>query len=227
MSVIGVVLAAGRGARLTPHVPAYHKPLLTVNGRTIVAQAVENLVNNVPDIDEIVVVVSPSNAHQIVQVTTHITPNIQYVIQPEAGGPGDALSRALHRAAPHDEVIVVMGDNVLGEHDVENVFTEHRGGGITVGISSMPVESAVRFARLDGSARWVEGPRSVAEEDMVQAATHQTVWLGPIRLLAGAWFDHRDKCRVGDEVKIAPLFRHEPVTIVACNSYDVGDPGAV
>ena len=221
---IGVVLAGGRGARLSPHIPPFMKPLLTANGRTIVGQAVEKIA---PLVDIVVVVVAPTNAEQVVHVTHHLSDKIHYVIQPDATSPGDALDRALELAQRDDRVLLVMGDNVLGPDDVETVVAKSLSSvGAVIGTAVLPFGPSERFTRLDGSARWTEGVYTPDEKALAESASHQRVWLGPIAFVAKDWFENRDRCYVGDEMKISPFFSMIPTVIVDCFTTDVGEVGA-
>ena len=100
----GIVLAAGQGERMKSRIP---KPLHPVCGKEMIRYPVDLL--NSLDIHQIVVVVSPANKDAVMGI---LGGEIQYVIQPEASGTGDALRRASHLLEGKAEHLLVQGADV-------------------------------------------------------------------------------------------------------------------
>lgn len=210
----GIILAAGEGARLGDTVPPFHKPLIVVNGKTLVGAAVDALQSRMT---HITVVVSPTNAAAICSVTNGRVH--QYIVQPEPIGPGDALRRALV-TMPGETAVVVMGDNTVTAEDIDAVMDCH--GANVVGGRMIQYPEALRFTRYFADMKvWHEGPkRSDEHYDRMSSAF---VWLGPIRIdvdeYFAAWKDTHT-------AKIAPAFNymaHRPVPVsVQCE--DIGIP---
>lgn len=210
----GIILAAGEGARLGDTVPPFHKPLIVVNGRTLVgaaAGALQSLVTSVT------VVVSPANASAICHVTNGYVD--QYIVQPEPIGPGDALRRALV-TMPGETAIVLMGDNTVTPHDI--VAVRDHDGVNTIGGQRMGYPEALRFTRyFSDKNEWYEGPQR--DDEHYTRVSSTFVWLGPVKInvdqFMAAWRDART-------LKIGPAFNHmthRPVPVpVQCE--DIGVP---
>ena len=99
----GVVLAAGQGQRMVSRKP---KPLHQVCGKELIRYPVELLQEL--DIGRILLVVSPVNAGLIHDL---LGDDVDYVIQPNPQGTGDAASMAV-AALPEDvEHLVVLGSD--------------------------------------------------------------------------------------------------------------------
>ncbi len=100
----GLVLAAGRGARLRPLTDLTPKPLLEVAGRTLLDRALERVGALVPlDPDHVAV-----NAHWLAdQVVTHVGDRAHVSVeQPEALGTAGALGQLREWLAGRDVLIV-------------------------------------------------------------------------------------------------------------------------
>lgn len=210
---VGIILAAGKGSRLHDVIPPYFKPLLVVEKKTMVAAAVDALQKHV---DEVVIVVAPENAKPIADVVGDSAD--LYVVQPQAIGPGDALRRATLHLNDSDSIVVVMGDNIVRESDIESIV-QREDQNVVCGCykNSPDSERYTRF--VSETKRWVEGPYSTYEN----TDTHSFVWLGPIKLNVGDWRTAR--VAAGDmRNQIGPLFNLLPNEAVRsmCEAHDIG-----
>lgn len=210
-----IILAAGAGTRLKGFVPPYHKPLLVVNGRTLVSGAVQAVRGFV---DEIVVVVAPQNADPIVHVVHALGANVRYVIQPEADGPAKALELGLHGLKVTDQAIVIMGDNTVSRHDVEEIVARFPDSNVVCG-RYLDYPEAARFTRVLADLTWYEGPPKPGH-DLTKAVF---VWLGPIKITVADWVaTPRDSHN-----RIGPRFAHMQTEIFEVDCNDIGVPEAL
>jgi choline kinase len=205
----GLILAAGEGTRLASIAAPFHKPLMVVNGRSIVSAAVDELKK--VDAYDVTVVVAPQNASAVCHVTDGRVDN--YVVQPKAISPVDAVDRAMRLYSPHDEIILLMGDNIFGEHDVPRVA--HSATHAAVGGRVMPKLDAQRFTRQLEDGTWVEG-----EDDRGNA--QMRVWLGPVMFTAEQW----EFARRHEGTSIGRMFNYmqDSLTFVETTSSDLGLP---
>lgn len=205
-------------------IPPFFKPLLLVNGSTLVASAVRAL-REVEGVDTVIVVTAPSNTEQIVHVTEGMVDH--YVVQPRPDGPGDALERAMALGASADTFLVLMGDNTFGEHDVQNVYDE--ASDAAVGVRPISRPSSERFARITAHGEWVEGKYTADELREPLGTSDDPVWLGPLKLKKKQWMSNEllVKVRTTTEVKIAPIFNGIKPIAVHCDAADIGTPEAL
>lgn len=216
-----VILAGGRGSRLGDLVPEFYKPLVKVNGKALVVQAVEHACSAVDG--KIVIVVAPQNAVAIDQAVPRGA-RISMVVQREANGPGEALLRGLE-AVVADTAMVLLADNLMTRQDVLAVADP---GVTAVAVREVPLAEAERFTRVmeDGTTREAE----ILREDEIQYDT-ALVWVGPLvvetqkarDVLAAAG-------KAGGEYKIGPWIPSiapdfELVHVESC--WDVGVPDAL
>ena len=102
----GVVLAAGQGKRMKSRLP---KALHRVCGKELVRYPVDLLHES--GIERVVVVVSPSNQEQVRSV---LADTVEYVVQPQPLGTGDALgccAQLLGNGGERDHHLLVMGSD--------------------------------------------------------------------------------------------------------------------
>lgn len=166
-----VILAAGRGERLRDLAPAFHKPLLPIDGTPLVCRAVDLAYR--AGVEWPVVVVAPQNAEIISSVLGPNRPVVM-IVQRQEGvpqGPGHALMVGLQahtRPASSERVLVLLADNVTQPSDVTNV-AQHK---TAVGVKSIPRGDAGRFTRYE-DGRWVEKVPVFPRGDDVLC------WVGP------------------------------------------------
>jgi NDP-sugar pyrophosphorylase family protein len=89
-----VILAAGKGTRLHPITLKRSKAMLPILGKPIIERIMENIAAN--GVDEFIVVTSPEDneIRQHFQGVSKLAAYVQFVIQPERKGAGDALRYA-------------------------------------------------------------------------------------------------------------------------------------
>lgn len=207
-----VILAAGKGERLFGHVPAYHKPLLIVNGRSLVMGAIESVTEIVDG--NIVVVVAPENAHPIVSLMRDSGWNENYriIIQPMANGPGRALALA-SEICYSDRIVILCGDNVVRSEDVKLMSDGY--SGLVAGIRLLEDADIARsFTLFSPEGEAIEKPADA--EYLRWPDGSFRVWLGPL-CVSKKWLGEQDKLEL-----IGP--RLSNATLVEVDSYDIGIP---
>lgn len=215
-----VILAAGRGERVQDIAPAFHKPLLPIDGTPLVCRAVDLALE--AGVHTPVVVVAPSNAEAISGALGDR--QSQLIIQREPRGPGHALMIGLSvHPRPHcvsDRVLVLLSDNVVSNADVNAVSA------CTTAIGTKKIErrEAHRFTRFENN-EWVE-KKSIGKLDGLPFEC----WVGPLVV----WRSNTVRalqlvCREFDgdgEVLIGPYLRSfmhiGSHTLVPVSSFDVG-----
>ena len=209
-----IILAAGAGTRLKGFVPPYHKPLLIVNGKSLVSAAVQAVRDIV---DDIVVVVAPQNAEPIVHVVHALGASVRYVIQPEANGPAEALDLGLEGLRLPDQAIVLMGDNTVNRTDIEEIVAQYADDNVICG-RYMGYPEATRFTRVLADDTWHEGPPR-PDHDLTRDVF---VWLGPIKINVGDWFATPNKKNL-----IGPRFNYMNTQLFEVDCSDIGVPEAL
>lgn len=219
MKTDAVILAAGRGERLSDNGIAapYLKPLLPVNGRPLVRNAVQvahQATSRTP-----VVVVAPENALPIAQVLHGLPATL--VVQRAATGPGDALLLAMQLVTA-DNVLVLMSDNVLSAVDVQRVLAPgvHRA---SVGVRSIAAPEAERFTYRVPTPFpcWVE---KVPVDATTTVVDDVVCWVGPLVLPSNAV---RAVLKSGHGSLGPPLlnaFTDAELRCVPVDTVDVGTP---
>jgi molybdopterin-guanine dinucleotide biosynthesis protein A len=164
--VDAVVLAAGRGRRVESIAGPYGKPLVKVDGVSLVRRAV--LLAREARAERIVVVVAPENSIGIVREVEDVD-EVFFVLQPSPRGPGHALLYGIASCKSKDDrVLVLLGDNLSTSEDVRRVV--HNGA---IGVRMLNVEDAQRYTFLDDDNVWREKVRPHTEKLFVLC------WIGP------------------------------------------------
>lgn len=236
-----VILAAGRGQRLNGIVAPYHKPLLVVNGRSMISSAISNAYDaaRLTPRDRIIVVVAAENALPLAQVI-EAHPYAKYVdmvVQSKNGmpGPGGALHQGLKLVAS-ENVLVLMADNVTSLEDVMRVTTRVSTVNINVvGVTLIPIEAVERFTRYQPTTDlWVEKiPVSPDDESGDDERGMSTAWVGPLCLnsaeITNALDVHASLADDShDEIPIGPLLNElQNVAMVNVSTIDIGIPEAL
>ncbi len=145
----GVILAAGAGERMRSRLS---KTLHTVCGKEMIRYPVELL--RQLGIDRVVVATSPANNPDVRGL---LGDSVEYAVQPEPQGTGDALSQARGALANRVEhLLVLYGDTPLVRYDtVKQMTTSHLNHGAVMSmlVGSVPaVKDLGRVAR-DESGR--------------------------------------------------------------------------
>jgi glucose-1-phosphate thymidylyltransferase len=130
----GVILAGGTGSRLYPLTRVTNKHLLPVYDKPMVFYPIEALV--AAGIDEIMVVTGGNHAGEFLTLLgnghSFGLSRLQFSYQERAGGIAEALGLC-EKFVEGDKVIVMLGDNILGEvitSYVENFRRQERGARI-------------------------------------------------------------------------------------------------
>ncbi|MDQ3812284.1 MAG: sugar phosphate nucleotidyltransferase [Chloroflexota bacterium] len=112
----GVILAGGTGSRLHPLTRVTNKHLLPVYDRPMIFYPIETLVE--AGIDEVMVVTGGNHAGEFLPLLGNGTEfglrRLQFSYQAQAGGIAEALGLC-ESFADGDKVVVMLGDNILGE----------------------------------------------------------------------------------------------------------------
>lgn len=142
-----VVLAAGKGTRLEPLTDEKPKPLVEVDGRPILEDVFDNLIEI--GVDEFVVVVGYMKEKIIERYEDEYRDvPITYAHQREQKG----LAHALLQAEPHinDDFVVMLGDNVFRANleDVVRRQREDRADAALL-VEEVPIEDASRYGVCD------------------------------------------------------------------------------
>ena len=192
-SVVGVILAAGRGSRMHSRTP---KPLHRAAGKELIRFPVELL--DACGVERIVAVVSPDNAPA---VSALLGNRVAYAVQPEPRGTADALACALDTldtldaldAAP-PTIVVLAGDTPLVRAEsVRQLLAEHQAvAGRRMTILSATDVFAPDLGRIERASVTSDG-RVGAVSAIVEASDRPGPGLAPAEVntgvycLDGAW----------------------------------------
>lgn len=224
----GVVLAAGAGTRLRGVMPPFFKPLMTVDGKSLIVSAVAASRDN--GAARTFVVVAPGNADPICAVLDDAgllnTHHVTFIVQPRPAGPADAVERVI-RFVKSDYTLLLMADNVFSAGDIEHTL-QHAPDkdGVTIGTGLVEREQAHSFTRVNEHGDCFEGPiKDVSRET---AGGSWQVWLGPVLADTNRLHDILTKkmgVTIDGEAKLGPLFNdfRGGVKTVPCHTHDVGD----
>jgi glucose-1-phosphate thymidylyltransferase len=128
----GVILAGGTGSRLHPLTRITNKHLLPVYDKPMIFHPIETLVQ--AGIEELMVVTGGNHAGEFLPLLGNGSEfglkRLQFSYQSRAGGIAEALGLC-ERFVDGDKIIVMLGDNILGESIgpyVANFETQTSGG---------------------------------------------------------------------------------------------------
>lgn len=145
----GVILAAGAGARMKSRLP---KALHPVCGKKMIRYPVDLL--RQLGIDKIAVVVSPENSRD---VRTLLGDTVEYAVQSEPLGTGDALLQARESlAGKADNLLVLYGDTPLVTYGtVEQMTAAHLESGVVMSmvVGTVPAVNDLGRVVRDQSGR--------------------------------------------------------------------------
>lgn len=212
-----VILAAGRGERVKDLVPAFHKPLLPIDGVPLVCRAVDLAL--AVGVHQPIVVVAPSNAESIAGALEDRRATL--IIQREPLGPGDALLIGL-QVRPEvaaDRVLVLLSDNVMTKADIDAVMAFDT----AIGVKKIERYDAGRFTRFENN-EW----REKVPIDTVNGPPFDC-WVGPFvcwRTNTTKKLQHERRKFPSGELLIGPFLRDfmklGSHTLVNVSSFDVG-----
>lgn len=217
-----VILAGGKGSRLDGVMPPYWKPLMPVNAVPLINRIIGQV--EAQDIIRTFIVVAPENALQISQVIPP-TSHAILVVQRFATGPGDALSLALS-LSQENEALVVMGDNLMPDTDVQAVCAARKASSFVIGTGTVETASeAARFTRIYDEGRIIEEGPNVSWP----GRSPFTVWCGPLILPVDDALEAIRRTEDVGEKKIGTHLQyveHQPV-LVPCSAVDIGTPASL
>jgi molybdopterin-guanine dinucleotide biosynthesis protein A len=223
--VDAVILAAGRRRRVESITGPYGKPLIKVDGVSLVRRAV--LLAREVRAERIVVVVAPQNAAVIIREVEDV-PYVNFVLQPSPRGPGHALLYGIASCNSEDDrVLVLLGDNLSTNDDVQRVVdNEH---GTAIGVRMLNVEDAQRYTFLDYDNVWREKEPPRTDQLLVPC------WIGPFVGCIGNIYAELNNLAYflepGQELPIGPYLNRfmwgGRTRTVLVGSRDLGTPEAL
>lgn len=179
-----VVLAAGDGQRLAGVMPAGLKPLLVVNGESMIVHVTKRVLEADPFF--ITYVVSPTNAGPIIDVLHAALPDtrakLRFIVQPKATGPTDALALGVALVSSSN-FVMACADNIIPE----GLVREMSKVGVQPRVPLVPVahigkEEGVRYTRVWTNQRrfyYTDSYASMSEWDDTE---YIGAWIGPLVL---------------------------------------------
>jgi len=197
-----VILAAGRNQRLQHIIPPYHKPFIVIDGKSVLARAVDWADRSYGHVNRVIVVCAPENAAQVSHV---VNGRAMLTVQSVPRGPGDALWHGLQLVRT-PQVLVLMGDNVTSDADMMKFFSAAAWkieGSPKIGIQT--TQDRVRAAAFTVwnhvDRRW---------EEKVPIETHHvsngwvTRWFGPLVLGTEKALEVLDVARTREDGTVQP-----------------------
>ena len=127
IGIKGVILAGGKGTRLSPLTKATNKILLPVYNKPMIYYPIENLVR--AGVENIIIVSAREHAGNFINLLgsgKEFGAKIEYTVQEEPKGIAHALSIA-EDFVDGDNVILNLGDNIILD-DVSEEVRKFRGG---------------------------------------------------------------------------------------------------
>jgi hypothetical protein len=212
--------------------PPFFKPLSVVDGKSLIVSAISGALDY--GAKTVWVVVAPENAGPIISVVRDGVvigedSVIRYIVQPEANGPGAALSMVLPYCR-QGQVLVLMADNVFSQGDIGAIIG-YPNEDLVIGTADLDdPEQAARLTRINENGQTFEGPIVNTETEQWLAGLYR-VWLGPLMVNRDQAINafERYPCWRDGELKIGPVLcripRHvgpESFVTVPCNTHDVG-----
>lgn len=229
-----VILAAGRGQRMSDIAKPFYKPLLEINGIPLLVHAVEYA--SAAGSNRVTVVVSPHNVDDVEQVLSAYMPWVQLAIQEEPLGPGYAALIGLSEVVDK-QTMLLMSDNIMDSGIVASMATRCMvDDQDAIGIRTVSRSQASRFTRVRQKStyvyEYVEGT-DVLDRDVWPGTEDKVkVWCGPLIFKTENAVDALNAAsRAADlqngELKIGPhlnnILRDAPI-LVDVHAMDVGIP---
>lgn len=176
-----MVLAAGANTRLSGLVPAYMKPLITVNGLPLILHAHNHAIHEW-HVTDIVYVVSPDNVRLITQVIPKTSQGVEhtsFLVQPEADGVVDAIRQAMPLVV-QPWTLILCADNTFDTRGKTmpwptETHTDTNSPAF-FGSQRLSSEAAKRFTRYTHSNSGLQFIEAVSEK------AGEGVWIGPMFL---------------------------------------------
>lgn len=181
LALESVILAAGRGQRMAGLAKPFHKPLLELNGVSLVEHAITYA--SVAQAEHVTVVVSPSNADDITAIIKKYGGWVTTAVQDEPLGPGHAALVGLEHV-DSERAMLLMSDNIMNKKVVaEMALHTVETGSDAIGVRHVGADLAARFTRIrvrpSGMLEYVEGTE-VDDNDRWPGGNTVAVWCGPV-----------------------------------------------
>jgi len=235
MALEAVILAAGRGQRMEGLAKPFFKPLLELNGIPLLKYAIQYA--DAAQVDHVTIVVSPSNADDIEQITAEYGPWVSTIVQEHPFGPGHAAMLGIEQVLSK-KTMLLMSDNIMNTDTiVEMADTVRRTDCDAVGIRYVELDKAARFTRVrlrpSGLYSYVEGVE-INQEDVWPLTRESVVWCGPLvfdtevasSVLSRAFLNSHIT-NDGAEIKIGPhldQIMSVDTSLFDVEAFDVGIP---
>lgn len=205
MGNVGIILAAGKNARLKGVVEPYEKPLV------INPDDEENIVSVMRVLQQVckkvIIVCSKENLNKIINIFHNNGPNsLQYVTQdqdkfPEVSG---ALFQALQLVYDDDNVICLMADNYYKDHKELLKFKNLNRNAVGAQIFNRP--QSLRYTRVNNQVVFVNRRDKYDLDLELEDDYNDAVWLGPLCIIPGEYKDAYMKAVDEDNTDIANVF---------------------
>ena len=225
-----VILAAGRGQRMVGVAKPFYKPLLEVNGLSLLAHSAEYAA--AAGIERAVVVASPHNVDDIEHALDACSIKTTIMIQHDPSGPGHAALVGL--SAIHSErCMLLLSDNIMDKTAVVSMVNKcKQEDANAVAICDVDRAQASRFTRIRNNVNGLysyEETTPITDEDLWEPNGNIVkVWCGPLifdtRRAIGALSTVEN---TAGELKIGPhltKIMRSPTLLVDVNAMDVGIP---
>ena len=140
MQLSGVVLAAGEGRRLRPLTERWPKPVLPIDGRSVIATLLREL--RAAGLSEVTVVVGhlAEQVERLLGDGSGFGLSIRYAKQPAPDGSADAVRRAVEAGA-EPPLLVAGADTVFSRGDIGAAAAVWSASGAAGGLGVRPVPS--------------------------------------------------------------------------------------
>lgn len=225
-----VILAAGRGQRMTGIAKPFYKPLLEINGLSLLAHSVQYAI--AAGIEKVCVVASPQNVHDIEAAIVDAGLEVSIAIQHEPLGPGHAALVGLS-AVRSQRCALFLSDNIMDEQLVVDMIHECRLNDLdAVATCDVHRAQASRFTRvrkLQDNTYSYEETTPVTDDDLWSKDEDIVkVWCGPLvfgTMRAIGVLGRAEN--TGNELKIGPhltAIMRSPTLLADVKAMDVGIP---
>jgi bifunctional N-acetylglucosamine-1-phosphate-uridyltransferase/glucosamine-1-phosphate-acetyltransferase GlmU-like protein len=227
-----VILAAGRGQRMAGISKPFYKPLLEINGLSLLAHSANYAA--AAGVRKAIVVASPQNAEDIAAALENCSIETSIVIQHDPHGPGHAALVGLS-SIKSDRTLLLLSDNIMDETAVVSMIARCREEDANaVAVCDVNTAQASRFTRVrsaENGAYTYEETTPITDKDLWQNDSDIVkVWCGPLVFDTVRAIDVLGNADdTNGELKIGPhltKIMRTPTLLVDVKAMDVGIPSA-
>lgn len=218
ITVDTIILAGGRNERLRGVVPTAHKPLIVMNGETLIGRLVRQSMSS-PFTRNTVVVTSPINTQPIAD----IVPDASIIVQPRPTGPEAALRLGMRLSHDVTHVLLLCADNYMTDASLHYAYTcaAENPQALVMGTRSLPADRARRFTRIPESRSYlIDAHHGPPEED-----PHPLCWIGPVLIPREALVTVLKQEFVSLSGMFTEMLHHRLVTHLETTPSDAQDVG--